>query len=284
MLTVIICRGLPGSGKSVWAKQMLREHPGMYVRINRDDIRTMVHGDKSWSNAREKLTIAVRDAAILAALDSGMHVIVDETALLSGVIPSIQALVGYRAQVKIQEFDKSLDDCIRDDLKREASVGEQVIRKMYYQHIYQPPAVPKPSYGPEAIICDLDGTLALLNGRDPYQPDGCAKDAINVPLCSILKGLQVRGIKLLFVSGRDERVREQTTEWLSRHMIYGGYLFMRPNGDKRDDAVLKREIYDQNIAEKFNVLCIFDDRPKVIRMWRSLGLFVFDANQAPYEF
>ena len=49
-------------------------------------------------------------------------------------------------------------------------------------------------------------------------------------------------------------------------------LFMRPEGDMRRDSVVKRELYEQHIKGKYNVLAIFDDRPQVIReCWQELG-------------
>ena len=55
---------------------------------------------------------------------------------------------------------------------------------------------------------------------------------------------------------------------------------MRSRGDKRPDQVIKKEIYDKYIKDKFNVLCVFEDRDKVVEMWRDEGLL---CNQVYYE-
>lgn len=59
---------------------------------------------------------------------------------------------------------------------------------------------------------------------------------------------------------------------------------MRTNNDNRSDEIVKRELYEKNIKNKYNVRFVVDDRPKVVRMWRSLSLFVFDVNQRNCEF
>lgn len=153
-----------------------------------------------------------------------------------------------------------------------------------------------------AIICDLDGTLAIIEVYDPEKP--CSKparlrnpydasnchetDLINIPLAKILDSVDINAtyeIKIIFVSGREDKYRESTLKFLNEKVSeYFEYvhlcpLFMRKTGDQRPDEIIKKEIYDENIKDKYDVLCVFDDRPKVIRMWRSLGLYVFDCGR-----
>ncbi len=73
-------RGLPGSGKSTWAKQMVTENPNSYKRINRDELRMMLDNGYT-SNGNEKFVKQVRDMLIVKALTDGKHVIVDDTNL-----------------------------------------------------------------------------------------------------------------------------------------------------------------------------------------------------------
>ena len=84
--------------------------------------------------------------------------------------------------------------------------------------------------------------------------------------------------KLLIVSGRDSVCRDETSHWLCKNHIapFDG-LFMRPEGDNRKDTIVKREIYEQFIEPHYDVFFVLDDRPCVIRMWRSLGLKVLDC-------
>lgn len=61
-------------------------------------------------------------------------------------------------------------------------------------------------------------------------------------------------------------------------------LKMRPIGDSTPDDVLKEKWLDEALKEGKNVEFVFDDRPKVVRMWRRRGVFVFDVNQSGEEF
>jgi hypothetical protein len=85
------------------------------------------------------------------------------------------------------------------------------------------------------------------------------------------------GFQLIFVSGRFEKYRAQTTEWLARNGFKEGKLLMRADGDVRKDSTVKREIFDKHIRNYYNVQCVFDDRNQVVEMWRKLGLTVFQV-------
>ena len=74
MPKVTICRGLPASGKSTWAKKQDA------VRINKDDLRDMLDNGK-WSGKREKLVLDTRDSIMVKALRQGRNVIIDDTNL-----------------------------------------------------------------------------------------------------------------------------------------------------------------------------------------------------------
>lgn len=147
---------------------------------------------------------------------------------------------------------------------------------------------------PEVIICDLDGTLSLFqytNGimlRDAYDAAKSNQDFINVPVAQALKAFQQLGHEIIFLSGREDKFRIPTEEFLQRvcdeYDVVYDKLFMRQTGDNRPDDIIKKEIFDKEIKDKYFVTAIFDDRPKVVRMWRSIGLFVFDCNYRGIEF
>lgn len=145
-----------------------------------------------------------------------------------------------------------------------------------------------------AIICDLDGTLALhkmLDGtslRSPYDASKSANDIVNVPVARILSLLDLGGYHIIFVTGRAKEHEGPTIEFIERvASVYGisNYtLMMRETGDSRSDAIVKNEIYSEKIEPDYNVLAVFDDRPRVVAMWRSLGLMVFDCNYLNEDF
>jgi predicted kinase len=134
-LTVTLTRGLPGSGNSTWARRMVAEADGRIVRVNKDDLRAMLH-DSRWSEANEVLVESIRDAAIIAALDRHRDVIVDDTNLSARHFEHLAKLVATRATIGVEDFTSvPIDECIRRDKERDRSVGERVIREMFDRHL-----------------------------------------------------------------------------------------------------------------------------------------------------
>ncbi|NUN64735.1 AAA family ATPase [Pseudanabaena biceps] len=271
MLTVYFTIGLPASGKSTWAKNKIDKSPNSIKRVNKDDLRLML--DNSYfSKGNERFLLDIQDVIIKAALEDGKHVIVDNTHLSPKHEARIRQLIKGLAVLEIVDFRHvPLETCIERDLKRLNSVGEKVIRDMYNQFV-APPRSPKPIYNPElpdVIICDLDGTLALIGDRSPYDAAKCEIDQVNEPVRSIL---ETSGKKVIFLSGRDDQFKPQTLAWLSKHNISFEELHMRKSGDVRKDSIVKKEMYEQFILDKWNVSFVLDDRDQVVRVWRDLGL------------
>ena len=90
--------------------------------------------------------------------------------------------------------------------------------------------------------------------------------------------------EIMIWSGRCESVRDKTEKWLSKHGIHYHSLKMRPIGDYTPDDELKEKWLDEVLAEGKTIDFVFDDRPKVIRMWRRRGIFVFNCCQHDEEF
>lgn len=268
MKKVIITKGLPGSGKSTWAKKLVDKNPNQYKRINKDDLRSMLDNSKHSKDA-EEFVLKVRNQIMLMALEAGKHVIIDDTNLHPKHEETIRELTEGIAEVIIQDFtDIELDVCIKRDLNRLNSVGEKVIRQMYNDFLAPKPEkiVIDPCL-PHAIICDLDGTLALLNGRSPYDASSCEHDSLNPVVASLIKDKLV-----LLVSGREDKYREQTISFLDQHRINYEKLMMREAGDFRKDSIVKKEIFDTQIRGFYNIDFVLDDRNQVVAMWRQLGL------------
>lgn len=135
---------------------------------------------------------------------------------------------------------------------------------------------------PLAIICDLDGTLAHLNGRSPYDASTCADDLLNEPVAHIVKTYAAVGVKVILVSGRESKYRKPTEHWLGTHEIPFEELHMRRTRDFRKDAIVKTEIYRGQIEPKYRVLFVLDDRNQVVDQWRKLGLTCLQV--APGDF
>ena len=138
----------------------------------------------------------------------------------------------------------------------------------------------------DAIICDLDGTLAdfehrthLVNTKPKKFEqfyDECDKDSVIVPVWEIIYKMCIDSYKpkykLIFVTGRPERTRSKTTAWLFNMCRFIDYtLYMRADGDRRPDDIIKQEILDKYL-DKSKILFVLDDRQKVVDMWRRNGL------------
>lgn len=284
MKKVIILKGLPASGKSTWARKLIDENPGRYKRISKDDLRAMLDNNK-WSKGNEKFILSVRDALILQALKEGYHVLVDDTNLHTKHEQAVRELVKGQATVEIKDFtDVPVEECIERDRRRSNYVGEQVIRRMHRDFLQVKPQPPdRVDELPDAIICDLDGTLALLNGRNPYDASLCEEDLVNNPIADIVNRYHNSGdYTVILVSGRSEEHRPQTERWLRQQAILYDFLHMRTSGDSRKDAIVKHEIYQQHIAGQYNINFVLDDRISVVTLWRSLGLMVLQVADGDY--
>ncbi|BAQ64277.1 AAA family ATPase [Geminocystis sp. NIES-3709] len=282
MKKVVILQGLPASGKSTFAKNILLKEPGRWVRINKDLLREMAHASH-WSPSNEKFIVKLRDHIILMALEEGKHVLIDDTNFGKN-IEHIKGLVKGKAEVKINNsfLQVPVEECIKRDLKRANSVGKDVIMTMYNQFIV--PKINPPEYNPNlpsAIIVDMDGTLAILHNRNPYDVSKCDQDWPNQPVLETIYKWQ-DSTNILVVSGRTDDGEELTEKWLQKYQVKYTNLYMRKTGDSRKDAIIKQEIYEQFIKDKYNIKFILDDRNQVVEMWRSLGLTVFQVAEGDF--
>lgn len=292
MLTVTLTKGLPGSGKSTWAKQQLSlATNGSIKRVNKDDLRAMLDIGR-WSKSNEQFVLNVRDFVIIEALKQGKHVIVDDTNLedshynrISGAIEDCIELNGRRVKVQYEDFTHvPIETCIERDIKRANGVGEKVIRDMYDRYLAPPPPQP-PAYDPglsDAIIVDIDGTIALNDGHrgwyDHAKVGGDKPIAHNIDIVNRF----AKDHKVIIVSGRKDICADETLQWLNQHNVPYEMLLMRRSDDEREDSIVKKEIYDARIKDQYNVRFVLDDRDSVVHMWRSLGLFCLQV--APGNF
>jgi predicted kinase len=300
-LQVIILKGLPGSGKTTWAKDQILLNPNKYKRVNKDDLRAMVDADK-YSEENEKIVLRIQDNLILDFLDEGYNVIVDNTNLSPKHEARIRCLVKDRADVLVKDDFTyvPLEECIKRDSQREKPVGEKVILGMHNQFLSKGVDIknldrefsnkkheqyPKIEYDknlPDCILCDIDGTIALMQNRSPYDLDRVDEDLVNEPIRNLVDELTFASdIFVIFVSGREDKCREKTVNWLNNVTSYDN-LFMRKTGDFRKDAIVKKEIYDEHIKGKYNVLYVLDDRNQVVKMWREQGLTVLQVNDGDF--
>ncbi len=195
----------------------------------------------------------------------------------------------YGATIEIVSLlDVPLKELIERDQKRKGSVGEQVIRRMFHEQVKTMPTFLK--YDPElpfVVICDLDGTLTLgPKDRSPYEWEKVGNDDINIGIAHVLDGIKIINYaKVVIFSGRDAVCRKQTEAWLERHDIEYDMLSMRPKDDSRSDEIIKAEMIEAHIKDKYNVLIWFDDRVRICNMLRDVyGINVAQLGDSRYGF
>lgn len=278
MPKLIICRGLPASGKSTFAKAYVKTHPNT-VRINRDELRLMLFDTQFDPKVEDDIT-AMQDILMGQAFVMNRDIVLDNTNLNPKVIGKLNEWANRNMYtMEYKDFtDVPLSECIARDAKRGAqSVGKKVIQRMHRQFLQQTPDEPAHVPGrPYAIICDIDGTLAHHdNKRDIYDASKAMGDRLDTVVADIILSHYERGDHVIFCSGRDSQYREITGDWLALHDLWvrdRSELLMRPAGDTREDGVVKTDLYHTYIEGKYNIRYCLDDRQRVVDSWRDLGL------------
>ena len=142
MKKVIVVRGIPGSGKTFWAKQWVSEDSESRVRINCDDIRNML--GKYWVLPREPFVKTIKENVIYHALDYGYDLVIDNMNLNPKEIDSIKKILKKFPEYELEFkdfFDTPLEVCIERDSTREHPIGKETITNIYnrYKKLYDFP-------------------------------------------------------------------------------------------------------------------------------------------------
>jgi predicted kinase len=307
--TLTITRGLPGSGKTTYAKTWVSEDVLHRSRLNRDDFREMLHGGPhGYDRPLEQAVTWAHQGAVRCLLAAGRDVICDDMNLQNRQVKEWMKLA-KEAGADFEVVDLTnvpVGTCIDRDKSRFLQggrhVGEEYITKKHQQFIkgrqyplplpelsagqyvepYTPPTYNDGTLAPKAILVDIDGTMALMNGRGPFEWWAVGQDVPNQPVVDLVwsysRSSWSADVEVIFMSGRDEVCRAETTDWLAQLGFVGRKLFMRPQGDKRRDSVVKLELFDEHIRHNYDVQFVLDDRDQVVEMWRSLGLTCLQVN------
>lgn len=273
-----IFRGLPASGKTTKSLELMKKH-GNTVRINKDSLRTMLHGDV-FNGYNESITRSMSRMIAKECLRDGINVIIDDTNLNPRTEKSWTDLaVELNSKIEYQNMsDISVEECIKRDETREKKVGKSVIQKMGLQYL---------DYwkGQKVVISDLDGTLCNIDHRLKYAKgedknwkkffEGIKDDILRKEVFDKILDYNV-GVRLILVSARPETYRSETEEWLADNGVFFDALIMREDNDKRDDTLVKQDMYEKYL-KNLNIIKVFDDRPRIVRMWREKGLEVEDV-------
>jgi len=145
-------------------------------------------------------------------------------------------------------------------------------------------------------IFDIDGTLAEIShrlhfiGKEPKDWVGffaaCSDDK---PIQDVIEVARALGLfvkptpRIIYLTGRSDAVRRETQYWLfHKHHLPMGEVIMRKDGDHRPDTQTKRELMEKIVAEGDVIAGVFEDRPSVCRVWREMGLTVFQMSDKEF--
>lgn len=300
----VLVRGLPGAGKTTWARKWVEENSTGRARVNRDDLRKLMFDAYVLTHEQENAVTTAQQSAVKALLAAGRDVVVDDTNLSAKTVKGwYKVAFETGAEVLFMDIDTDVEECVRRNAVREKAVDEDVIRRFASRYLTKGklPEPPSPDFPtaprpyvpdmskPRAWLVDVDGTLAHMSGRSPYEWHRVGEDTLSESVARVVQIIASHEPDddnhpdaVIIMSGRDGSCRPQTEKWLKRHDIQYDELFMRPAGDMRKDSIVKLELFDQNIRDRYWVQGVFDDRDQVVAMWRSLGLVALQV--APGSF
>ena len=289
MAHVEILRGISGSGKSTYARTQTDA-----LIVSRDLIRPMfgVVGKTVLSPEKERLVTRIELDLIREGLYRGQDVIVDDTNLNEQFATRYAEL----AHTMGATFSEKLFGVDVNVAVGRTDVPDSVVYRQAAQFAKIKPIVPRvpepirpivmDEDRPEVLIVDVDGTLAHIdpdNPRDPYDGSRAHVDLEDETLVEMLNVLAYHYV-LYIVSGRGLRHRQVTEEWLYNHGVPYDHLWTRLDNDTSvPDAWVKYQIAKE-IARTHNIAGVFDDRERVVDMWRAAGIKTFDVGQGIAKF
>lgn len=305
MSKIIVTRGLPGSGKSTWAERIVREEDWPHVIVERDQLRQVLFN--SWWTGKqedeEKVT-RYQEKLVRLHLSEGTSVIISDTHLPDRSVKKwLKIGAEFNVPVEVKDFrhiplqvvldnnaarnhwgGKYVDPAVIKDKYNRFIKGRDLTKEVTYTPSTKAKIEPyvQPSDAIEtAVIFDIDGTLAVMGDRTPYDGAKVHLDTLHIDVGQALDVYRAYGYTIIIVSGRDEVYRTVTEKWLADVGVKYDQLYMRPTepGNKREDSIIKYELFNKYIRPQgLYIDAVFDDRHRVLRMWRELGLTTFHVN------
>jgi FMN phosphatase YigB (HAD superfamily) len=145
----------------------------------------------------------------------------------------------------------------------------------------------------KAVIFDIDGTLANIDHRlhfiqkEPKDWDGfhslCIADEPVEHICELARWYRFNQYQIILCTCRPIKNHNVTCKWLREHEIPFDDLYMRPDNDFRSDTFIKEEMikYMHNNGD-IDVKCIYEDRDRVVQMYRRLGYTCLQVKRGDY--
>lgn len=148
--------------------------------------------------------------------------------------------------------------------------------------------------GKKIVIVDVDGTVSIVGDRVKYLSedpknwdaffDACDEDEPMEDIVELVKTLSYK-YEIYFCTGRRERIREKTLNWLSETFsgkIPNKRLLMRKDGDFRSDDVAKPELLKEAGIKLSDVAFVLEDRNLMVKGWRKLGVRCLQVQEGDF--
>ena len=283
-MKLILTVGISASGKTTWVNNSRLYNT---VNINRDDIRfNIVQPGSNWktykfNSGNESKVTQFELRLAESAVKTHENIIISNTNLnpkIRNFWKEYAKKNGY--EFEIIEFPITLEEAIKRDRLRQNSVGEKVLYKQYQQwleYIGRKTYIPNKDL-PKCLIVDIDGTIAKMTNRGPFEWDKVSHDEPRKFVLDMIEGIvKENDCFVVYLSGRDSVCEPDTRKWIYDNtsdyvFSHNWQLYMRKENDTRKDCIVKEEIFWDKIASKYNVIGVFDDRPQVLQMWHELKL------------
>jgi len=233
------------------------------------------------------------------ALGANLSVVIDDTNLRAKTVNFWYDVANkHGVPVEVIDIDTPLEECIARDAVREKKVGEDVIRSYYARYFRKgkfpalpenkkdaplgKPYDPNPNL-PKAVWLDVDGTIAKMVGRKPFDWARVGEDEPYLHVIDAVKALHASGYKIVVMSGRDEVCKPETVEWLNRHGVPFDDIFMRPANSYTPDDIVKHDLFWEHVAPKYDIRFALDDRNRVVKFTRDvLKIPVFQVQEGNF--
>lgn len=135
----------------------------------------------------------------------------------------------------------------------------------------------------KSILIDIDGTLSNCSHREPYlklekplnrkffDVNEMEKDTLNEWCKNIIDQFK-SNYAIILLTGRQEKARKITENWLKKYDISYDLLIMKRDDDFRKGNIYKEDVYNNVLSKEFEILFAIDDNDDVVKLWRSLGI------------
>lgn len=270
---IIVLQGPPASGKSTYARELAKAGTP-YVIVNRDSIRES--RGEYWIPNQEDYISDMEEYAVRSAIKRGLIPIIDATNLNPKTIEKWENLAKeLNCEIEYKKFYIPFKEALERDSKRERSVGKKVLINFYTKYFYDEfvkevgyddRIINKGNHKTPCVIIDLDGTVALHRNRLPYDWNKLDSDEFDPRMLQIIYKLHLAAVKIIFLTGRPNSVRDETEKWIKKYIWSDFNLIMRPTNDNRSGDIVKKELWEKYVEPNYNTLCVFEDSNKCVNM------------------